>query len=237
MNIHLVKTRLVNTYVVEYPDKILVIDVATRCHRYVLGFIKHQLGRDIGDIKLIICSHDDPDHIGGIESLAMYSGADIAIPEFSNTSHNKILNDPFGIFIRTVTMFQEAFRARMWSMYLNPKRTAKAKEQLKYEGNVLNNTKTTIFRLKDKQSLPGFDDWAVIHSPGHSWDSCCFFHSQNKWLVTGDTLLGSSKKNVLVTPSIYSNKKQMLETLQKLKALSPQAVYPGHGSIIFNGVF
>ena len=237
MKIHLVKTRLVNTYVVEYSDKILVVDVAIRCHRYVLGFIKHQLKRDISDIKLVVCSHDDPDHIGGIEALAMYSGANMAIPEFSKMPHHKILNDPFGIFIRMATMLLEGFRARMWSMYLNPKRTSKAKQQLKYQGSVLNTGKPSVYRLKDNQPLPGFEDWTTIHSPGHSWDSCCYFHGQNKCLVTGDTLLGSSKKGSVVTPSIYSNKKQMSDTLERLRELAPKIIYPGHGSIIDNGNF
>ena len=70
MNIHQLKTRLVNTYVVEYDERLLVMDVAIGCHEYVMGFIAHDLRRDIEQVDLVICSHDDPDHMGGVADLA-----------------------------------------------------------------------------------------------------------------------------------------------------------------------
>ncbi len=70
MQIHQVKTRLVNSYVVAYDDHLLVIDVASRCHRQVLGFIESQLQRDISEVALVLSTHDDPDHMGGIAELA-----------------------------------------------------------------------------------------------------------------------------------------------------------------------
>jgi glyoxylase-like metal-dependent hydrolase (beta-lactamase superfamily II) len=88
------------------------------------------------------------------------------------------------------------------------------------------------YRLKHRQSLPGFDDWQVLHTPGHSWDSCCYYHQASGSLLSGDTLLGSGKQSRLVLPSIYSNPLQIRRSLRRLRQLQIRAVYPGHGSVI-----
>ncbi|BFM18078.1 hypothetical protein R50073_42610 [Maricurvus nonylphenolicus] len=236
MKIHQVKTRLVNSYIVEYPDRLLVVDVAIKCHRYVLGFIEQHLNRPISDVDLVICTHDDADHMGGIAALAKLCGADVALPHASGRGHHKLANNPTGFLTRFRTSFRESFRARAWDMYFNKDRSRAAAKQPKLEKTAEDssaNTKLAAdYRLIGGQSLPGFDEWQVLHTPGHTWDSCCYFHPHSNSLITGDTLLGSGKINRLVVPSIYSSRRQTLRTLNKLSKLEINTVYPGHGSII-----
>ena len=231
MKIHRVKTRLVNSYVIAYPDRLLVIDVAVKCHRQVLGFIEQELQRPISDISLAICTHDDPDHIGGLTELARLSGAEQGIPYAAAAPLKKWANDPAGALVRFATGVREAFRARSWQMYVNKERDERAKQLAHYQGTADHrDTSTRQVLLKHRQTLPGFEDWQVIHTPGHSWDSCCYFHADSGSLISGDTLLGSAKLKRLVVPSIYSNKRQTLASLKRLGKLKIQAVYPGHGS-------
>ncbi len=236
VNVHQVKTRLVNSYIAEYPDKLLVMDVAVKCHRYVLGFIEHELGRDISEVELVICTHDDPDHIGGVFALAGLANAKIGIPYASKLSLHKMTKNPSGGLIRFGTSIREIFRARSWAMYMNPQRDRDAKDKPKFTGQAAYNKAVhpqhPNYRLKNNEQLPGFEDWTVIHTPGHSWDSCCYYHQQSQSLLTGDTLLGSGKHGKLVVPAIYSNARQTRETLKKLDSLAIKTVYPGHGSII-----
>lgn len=215
------------------------MDVAVRCHRYVLGFIETQLQRNIVDVQLVICSHDDPDHMGGVQALATLSRAEIALPEAAGSWLLKLKNNPTGHINRTRTSIAELFKARAWAMYLNPKRDRLAKAQPKYEGiataDVHGKTHNNIaanYRLSDADTLPGFSDWTVLHTPGHSWDSCCFYHAQTGSLLTGDTLLGSGQQGILVAPSIYAHRKQTQASLDKLRALDIRVVYPGHGGVI-----
>ena len=243
ITIHQVKTRHVNSYVIEYPNKLLVVDVAAGAHRYVLGFIEHELKRNVAEVSLVVCTHDDPDHIGGVFALAGLCNAVVGIPYASNMPFHKFANNPSGVLVKTATSFREALRARSWEMYLNPKRDEAAKGKpvfagLRAEHQALNRHgaakrgKQVDYRLKDQQTLPGFGDWIVVHTPGHSWDRCCFYHQQSHSLLTGDTLLGSAKQGKLMTPSIYSNAKHTKNSLVKLKQLQLTAVYPGHGSVI-----
>lgn len=236
MKIHQVKTLLVNTYVVEYPDRIFVMDVALRSHRYVLGFIEQELKRDIQDVVLVTCSHDDPDHMGGLRRLANLCHADIAIPYYAGALRSKFLGDPAGFLVRAATSLREGLRARMWTMYFNPKRGRHARQKPKYRGKTASpknlRSLKKYHRLAGNETLPGFDDWQVLHTPGHSWDSCCFYHKQSGSLLSGDTLLGSAKQKRVVIPSIYANAKQTEASLAMLRQLNIKAVYPGHGSVI-----
>jgi len=240
MKVHQVKTRLVNTYVIEYPDRLLVMDVAVRCHRYVLGFIEQELKRDIDDVVLVTCSHDDPDHMGGLRRLATLCNAEIAIPHHAGALRSKFSGDPTGFIIRAVTALREGLRARMWTMYFNPKRGRSARKKPRYEGRKglrrLAKGVKQRHRISGNETLPGFDDWQIIHTPGHSWDSCCFYHEDSGSLLSGDTLLGSAKQNKVVVPSIYANASQMEQSLATLRKLNIKTVYPGHGSVISGNV-
>jgi glyoxylase-like metal-dependent hydrolase (beta-lactamase superfamily II) len=238
MRIHQVKTRLSNSYVIEDirdgVPLLLVIDVAVACHRYVLGFIESDLKYPIHCVKAVTFTHDDPDHYGGVLALAGLCGAPVYAPYGSSRSVHKFLNDPAGGLIRIATSIRELFRRRSWSMYFSRSRNHAARLEPKFIGGLEAASDGTdkILRLKGGDSVFGFADWELLHTPGHSWDSCCFYHSASKSLITGDTLLGSGPQQRVVVPAIYSNRKQMQHTLARLAALDIETVYPGHGSVI-----
>jgi glyoxylase-like metal-dependent hydrolase (beta-lactamase superfamily II) len=66
----------------------------------------------------------------------------------------------------------------------------------------------------------------VIHSPGHSSDSVCYYIEDEGVLFTGDTVLGG-------TTTTVNDLGAYLSTLQRLRALpNLQLICPGHGPII-----
>lgn len=236
MKIHQVKGRHVNSYVIEDGDGLLVVDAAWRGEKYVLGYIHKVLQRDIRDVKLVICTHGDPDHSGSIAKIASVCGAQLAVPYATPSKLLKFTNDPTGMLFRLLTALIEGMRPRAWAMYANPHKSARAKmlpaytaqdEVPTHESAVLDEPP---LRLKHHTLLPGFEDWQVIHTPGHSWDSCCYFHRSSGSLITGDTLLGSNKQGRPVKPSVYANPVQLARSVKLLRRLKPQAVYPGHGA-------
>ncbi len=219
-----------------------MMDVAIGCHHEVLHFIENRLNRRAEEIDLVLCSHDDPDHMGGIEALAKAGKAGVAVPYASGSTLKKLYNDPSGKIFRLATSMVEATRVRAWKMYLNPKRSKAARQRLgAFKPHVLEQYNEAVlhkiehYSMKHEEAVPGFDDWQVIHTPGHSWDSCCFFHKGSGSLITGDTLLGSGKKGHLVKPSIYANPLHLKRSMRQLKRLPINAVYPGHGSVMQGG--
>ena len=236
MNIHLVKTRYSNTYVIEEHGKLLVADVAMRCDGFVLDFIVRELKHKVSSVALVVCTHDDPDHIGGVTPLARACHAIAAIPHASKRPTLKFYRNPIGPMVKIATTFGEAFRSRSRNMYMNKERNQRYEH---IHNHHLDEPAAQRFvlpklRLIDKARLDGFPNWEVVHTPGHSWDSVCLFHHPTASLITGDTLLGSGSKGRLVHPAIYDNPVAMRRSVEKLRRLKPRTVYPGHGSI-FSG--
>lgn len=67
----------------------------------------------------------------------------------------------------------------------------------------------------------------VIHTPGHSKGSCCFYFSDEGFILTGDTLF---KNAIGRTDLPCSQPEKMLNSLKKLTMLPEETiVYPGHG--------
>ena len=198
MSVHFVKGRYVNSYVIEEGEKLFVIDVAMRGgEKFVLGYVEQVMGRSVKDIELVVCTHDDPDHIGGVHALAKVCHAQVAMPFASNSLLLKNLNNPLGVVVAPATILIESFRPRMWSMYMNPNRSAAAEDRPttqaadiemldependpRSEGGM---GKSADFLLYHKMLVPGFEDWQVLHTPGHSWDSMCFYHIPSRELI------------------------------------------------------
>lgn len=66
----------------------------------------------------------------------------------------------------------------------------------------------------------------VIHTPGHSADSVCYYLEEEGVLFTGDTVLGASTTTV-------SDVADYMATLQKLRSLpNLRLICPGHGPLI-----
>ncbi|HZK19734.1 MAG TPA: MBL fold metallo-hydrolase [Treponemataceae bacterium] len=70
--------------------------------------------------------------------------------------------------------------------------------------------------------------WNVLHTPGHSKGSICFYNEEKGLLLSGDTLFAGSCGR---TDLYGGDMTAMNKSLQKLLALpSHVKVYPGHGS-------
>ena len=73
----------------------------------------------------------------------------------------------------------------------------------------------------------GDQEWTVIHTPGHSLGSVCFYKERDKKLISGDTLFRGTMGNVSFPTS---DPDLMKESLVRLSELPPETkVYPGHG--------
>jgi glyoxylase-like metal-dependent hydrolase (beta-lactamase superfamily II) len=73
-------------------------------------------------------------------------------------------------------------------------------------------------------------DLLVIHTPGHTKGSICFYHKESQSLITGDTLFYESVgRTDLPTGNSVTIQKSISERLFKLDDTTK--VYPGHGDV------
>ncbi len=69
----------------------------------------------------------------------------------------------------------------------------------------------------------------VIHTPGHASNHLCYFHSDTKWLITGDHIINGS--TVVIDPP-DGNMVDYLNSLEKLMDKDLKVIAPGHGDPI-----
>jgi glyoxylase-like metal-dependent hydrolase (beta-lactamase superfamily II) len=110
MEIHTVKGRYANSFIVDDNNSLFVIDVHLGGEKYVLGYLSEVMQRNHEDIALVVCTHDHSDHIGGVLALARQCDAEIALPLASNASFRKFRNCPTGhLHIKTNNFSKPSF--------------------------------------------------------------------------------------------------------------------------------
>lgn len=72
----------------------------------------------------------------------------------------------------------------------------------------------------------------ALHTPGHSPDHLAFWHEPTRSLFSGD--LVNAQTTVAIIHSRGGNLAQYLASLERLLALAPARLLPGHGPIIEN---
>ena len=210
MQIHQVKSRSANSYIIDENNRLMVIDVALRSEKKVIDYVTNSMNRSLQDVDLVACTHGHTDHMGGLRRLAVDCHSDIGMPSLTSLWRERLCQ-------LLLLLLPGYWLDRISSWILHP-------------GSLDSSVRFT--RLLPGTSIPGFDDWLVVHTPGHTGDSCCYFHRPSRSLISGDTLLASGKTNNVVLPSIYSSRSKLEGSIAELRGLDPVAIYPGHGSVL-----
>lgn len=75
----------------------------------------------------------------------------------------------------------------------------------------------------------GEREWTIIHTPGHSPAHVCVWSSSDRILLSGDHLLGAITPHIDFHRGDENPLGEFLASLEKIEALAPDLVLPGHG--------
>lgn len=93
--------------------------------------------------------------------------------------------------------------------------------------------------LQEGDSLPGYKDWEIIETPGHSPDHISLYNRSTYELIGGDHIIKHISSNALVEPGYGSIERPRAlvvyqEALEKLLKHTIQVVYSGHGEEVYD---
>jgi glyoxylase-like metal-dependent hydrolase (beta-lactamase superfamily II) len=225
VGVHGIET--VNCYVLPDGDRVTLVDCGVWRAGGDGGLGALQIGvRSAGyalrDVSRILVTHAHIDHYGLAGRLMEVSGAQLWMHALTDLDCEKYRHPDTAV-------------ARRRDMYADhglppadlPLVAHGLEDWLPYLHSVVE--ASTRLRGGEKISIGG-RDWEVIHTPGHSVGHVCLWSPALGVVLSGDHLLPG------VTPPVTFERgfdadpmRSYLDSLDRILALAPRAVLPGHG--------
>ncbi len=204
---------MVNAYLIKTGSESFLIDTGLPMKRNKLKAALEREGVAPGDIKLVIATHGDFDHIGNCAWFQKKYGVKIAIHEadagLCRTGKSNLNR------IRTSSVISRIPRKILFALLFKPL-------MKKYPLELF---EPDIF-LSDGQDLRNYGlDAMVFHLPGHSSGSIGIYTDEGDFF-SGDTINNRRKPAI---GDLVENLASLEATITKIRSLKIRNVYPGHG--------
>jgi glyoxylase-like metal-dependent hydrolase (beta-lactamase superfamily II) len=205
--------------------KMVMVDVSVpSAAEAIIAFIEKELKRERTDVALITATHFHIDHIGGIDVLRKMTSAQLAfhplVKEYLAGRRMK-----FPALIKWVMGIIPAWRTHAFSL---PSIRDIVKAPIAGYPILKNRIDFSVdLWLGDGDPLPASSEWRVIHTPGHSEDSICFYNQNAEILLSGDTVLNVTGRGEL--NPFNCDQEALFRSFEILQGLKVRNLYPGHG--------
>jgi glyoxylase-like metal-dependent hydrolase (beta-lactamase superfamily II) len=216
--IHIYKGYVQNNFLIEYKDRILLIDGACRPDAdRIAEFIQKDMNRSIQDLKLTAVTHCHPDHAGAAHILREKYHVPAAAPRDLDLWYSGI----GGSLQHLSDTLQSQFMAKQMKPEL----------KIKSESLFYKRLLKPDYMLDDQSPLPFFSDWKAISAPGHTSHNIMLYNEKHRILYVADSMIDSRGKFLPPVPVLFPD--AMKKTLLKIKALKPDIILFAHSDSAF----
>lgn len=210
-NVYVVPGVVANLYILVDADGLTLIDAGLpRSEKKVLAYVA-SLGKTTSDVKRIILTHSDLDHVGALAALQKATGA--------RTYASQIEAD--------------AIAAGKPSRKINPPGFSLQRFLLKLVGPFFRATPFLVDEtLTDGQTLPVLGGLRVVETPGHTPGHISLFAPGSSILFCGDSMITNGSGIQSSRPAVTWNETKVRESVKKQAELGATIVCSGHGPVI-----
>ena len=210
-NVFVVPGVIANTYILVDEDGLTLIDAGLpRSEKKILKYIT-SLGKSAGDVKRIILTHSDLDHVGGLAALQKATGA----RTYASQSEADAI--AIGKPSRQITSTGFSLR-RIFFALVDPF------------------FKASPFRvdeiLAEGQNLPVLGGLRVVETPGHTPGHISLFAPTLGVLFCGDSMVADESGIYGSRPMVTWDEARAKESARKQAELGASIVCSGHGPVI-----
>ncbi len=208
--VHEIKLNFVNAFLIEEQGALTLIDTGIPgCDKKIAAYIK-SIGRQVTDIKIILITHSDPDHIGSLASLKKSSGATI----YSSAIEAEAAKTGRSSRQMKTKGFRSLLRKLLMSLIMRIKPANVDKI------------------LKNSEELPILGGLVAVETPGHTPGHMSYYLKIPKILFCGDSMNPVDGKIASSRPGYTANAEQSEASYKKQASMSPAIVCFGHGEAI-----
>jgi glyoxylase-like metal-dependent hydrolase (beta-lactamase superfamily II) len=225
----------VNCYLIE-DEPLTLVDTGPNSGK-ALDELQSQLaerGRSIGDLELVIVTHQHIDHLGLVEIVVQRSGAEVAAlgiasERLANFDEDAEAEDRFAVDLMIRNGIPEEVTVALRSV----------SRSFRGWGSHVAVTKPLV----DRERL-GFKDRTLeaIHRPGHSPSDTVFWDEERRILVAADHLIAHISSNPLISRPLDGSERRpqalvtYIESMRKTREMPAEIVLSGHGEPIVDHV-
>ncbi len=216
MQLHHLQGYIQSIYLAEYPDKLMLLDGCSRADTgKVLRFIKNQLNRPISDLKTVVVTHMHPDHAGAANRLRQITGCKIVAADVEGQWYQGFDGKLMHL---TDLMLANWVAGRM----------KKPRKFIWYSPSL----EADIY-LEDGEAIPGFEDWQVLYTQGHTDRDISLYHQETGKLYVADLMVAVKGRYIPPYPVFYPNRYR--RSVARVEALRPQNILLAHGGEVSLG--
>jgi glyoxylase-like metal-dependent hydrolase (beta-lactamase superfamily II) len=230
--VHRLGDHVVNFYLIEDPDGLVLVDAGTPAHLAQLRTLLTELDRSLGDVRAVLLTHGHADHTGLARPLRE-AGAELWIHERDDV----ILRDGPRSGMRHAKPERSMlpYLLRRPSSFALPLQLARAGA---FTAPAVHNAR--VFGADQVlEDVPGAPQAVVL--PGHTPGSAAYLFADRGLLFTGDALVTEDGLSGHTGPTIVSrcfthDSRAALAALDRLDELTAELLLPGHGAPFTDGV-
>ncbi|MBF7073710.1 MBL fold metallo-hydrolase [Glaciecola sp. MH2013] len=209
MKVHVLQGFIQNIFLVEYPDKCMLLDGCARADfNTIEAFFREELKRPLSDLKVVIVTHMHPDHAGCAHYLRARTNC-LVIAANRHEQWYSGISGRFSHLVDIALAFWVAgkLKRKKQNIYYSPKLSPD-------------------LRILNKARVPGFNDWQILETPGHTDRDLSVMHLPSKRIYVADLIVRVKQKYSapypVHLPTLYR------ASLQLVAELQPRSVMMAH---------